>query len=43
MESKENKQTLYKDEEGKLSVNTLFADELVKRKWYEREKDTILP
>ena len=27
MEKKENKLILYKDEEGKLSVNTLFADE----------------
>ena len=30
METKENKRILYKDEEGKLSVNTLFADVLVK-------------
>ena len=27
MAQKENKLILYKDEEGKLSVNTLFADE----------------
>ena len=27
METKENKLIIYKDEEGKLSVNTLFADE----------------
>ena len=27
MEKKDNKLILYKDEEGKLSVNTLFADE----------------
>ena len=27
MSQKENKLILYKDDEGKLSVNTLFADE----------------
>ncbi len=27
MADKENKLILYKDDEGKLSVNTLFADE----------------
>ena len=32
---KENKLILYKDDEGKLSVNTLFADEDV---WLTREQ-----
>ena len=31
MSQKENKLILYKDNEGKLSVNTLFADEDVWR------------
>ena len=35
METKENKLILYKDEEGKLSVNTLFADEDV---WLTQEQ-----
>lgn len=35
IEKKENKLILYKDEEGKLSVNTLFADE-------ELDKDVVV-
>ena len=35
MEKKENKLILYKDEEGKLSVNTLFADK-------ELDKDAVV-
>lgn len=35
MEKKENKLILYKDEEGKLSVNTLFVDK-------ELDKDAVV-
>lgn len=35
MAEKENKIILYKDEEGKLSINTLFADEDV---WLTQEQ-----
>ena len=39
IEKKENKLILYKDEEGKLSVNTLFADEDV---WLTQEQLAVI-